>query len=126
MDGRDTSLAVQAAFTAFKTYKQTTARSRARLLRKWSDLCHENAEDLALILTLQNGKTLSEAKGEVTYGASFLEWFVTQAEMTHGDGYLTDDCFLVVFRADDHYGDAYGDANDAGGDVCAPPRTVQI
>lgn len=55
------------------------------MLRKWSDLCHENADDLALIMTLENGKTLTESKGEVVYGASFLEWFATQAEMTHGE-----------------------------------------
>lgn len=55
------------------------------MLRKWSDLCHENVDDLALIMTLENGKTLTESKGEVVYGASFLEWFATQAEMTHGE-----------------------------------------
>ncbi len=85
MDKHDTALAVDAAFEAFKTYKKTSARSRARLLRKWSDLCIENADDLALIMTLENGKPLTEAKGEVVYGASFLEWFATQAEMVHGE-----------------------------------------
>ena len=84
MDKADTAKAVDAAYEAFATFKKTTARSRARLLRKWSDLCHENVDDLALIMTLENGKTLAEAKGEVIYGASFLEWFATQAEMTHG------------------------------------------
>lgn len=85
MDRGDVDLAVDAAFEAFKTYKKTTARQRARMLRKWSDLCHENVDDLALIMTLENGKTLTESKGEVIYGASFLEWFATQAEMTHGE-----------------------------------------
>jgi len=85
MDAHDTSLAVDAAYEAFKSYKKTSARQRARMLRKWSDLCHENADDLALIMTLENGKTLTEAKGEVVYGASFLEWFATQAEMIHGE-----------------------------------------
>ena len=85
MDKHDTALAVDAAFEAFKTFKKTSARSRARLLRKWSDLCIENADDLALIMTLENGKPLTEAKGEVVYGASFLEWFATQAEMVHGE-----------------------------------------
>ncbi|KAK5110194.1 hypothetical protein LTR62_006190 [Meristemomyces frigidus] len=84
MDKHDTAKAVDAAHEAFKTWKKTTARQRARMLRKWSDLCHENVDDLALIMTLENGKTLAEAKGEVVYGASFLEWFATQAEMTHG------------------------------------------
>jgi len=85
MDRHDAALAVDAAFEAFKTFKKTSARSRARLLRKWSDLCIENADDLALIMTLENGKPLPEAKGEVVYGASFLEWFATQAEMVHGE-----------------------------------------
>ncbi|KAK5688679.1 hypothetical protein LTS10_000657 [Elasticomyces elasticus] len=85
MDKNDTAKAVDAAFEAFKTFKKTSARSRARMLRKWSDLCNDNADDLALIMTLENGKPLAEAKGEVIYGASFLEWFATQAEMTHGE-----------------------------------------
>lgn len=85
MDKNHTRDAIDAAHTAFKTYSQTSARQRARMLRKWSDLCHENADDLALIMTLENGKPLPEAKGEVIYGASFLEWFATQAEMTHGE-----------------------------------------
>ncbi|OQO13627.1 hypothetical protein B0A48_01856 [Cryoendolithus antarcticus] len=85
MNSTDVKLAVDAAHEAFKTWKKTTARSRARMLRKWSDLMLANQEDLALILTLENGKTLTEAKGEVVYGASFLEWFATQAEMTHGE-----------------------------------------
>ena len=84
-DKEDVKAAVDAAHEAFKSYKKTSARQRARMLRKWSDLCLENADDLALIVTLENGKTLAEAKGEVTYGARFLEWFATQAEMTHGE-----------------------------------------
>ncbi|KAG9784554.1 Glutarate-semialdehyde dehydrogenase [Exophiala dermatitidis] len=85
MGAEDTNKAVEAAYAAFKTYKKTTARQRARWLRKWSDLCLENADDLALILTLENGKTLAEAKGEVTYAASFLEWFAGEAERVHGE-----------------------------------------
>lgn len=87
MDAKDAQLAVEAAHAAFKRddWRKTSARQRARMLRRWSDLCHENAEDLALILTLENGKTLQESRGEVVYGASFLEWFATQAEMTHGE-----------------------------------------
>ena len=81
----DTVKAIQAAHDAFKTFKKTSARQRARWLRKWSDLCLEHADDLALILTLENGKTLVEAKGEVTYAASFLEWFAGEAERTHGE-----------------------------------------
>src|SRR5271168_116271 len=75
MGAADTALAVEAAHEAFQTFKNTTARQRARMLRKWNDLCLEHIDDLALILTLENGKTLAEAKGEVAYAASFLEWF---------------------------------------------------
>ncbi|KAK0878460.1 hypothetical protein LTR87_007728 [Friedmanniomyces endolithicus] len=79
MDKHDTALAVDAAFEAFKTFKRPLpARARA--------CCGSgNADDLALIMTLENGKPLTEAKGEVVYGASFLEWFATQAEMVHGE-----------------------------------------
>ncbi|OCT49895.1 Glutarate-semialdehyde dehydrogenase DavD [Cladophialophora carrionii] len=85
MGAEDTEKAINAAHEAFKTYKKTTPRQRARWLRKWSDLCLEQADDLALILTLENGKTLTEAKGEVTYAASFLEWFAGEAERVHGE-----------------------------------------
>ncbi|KAH7268310.1 Aldehyde/histidinol dehydrogenase [Fusarium solani] len=85
MGSADTLKAIQSAHTALQSYKQTTARQRARWLRKWSDLCLENADDLALILCLENGKTLAEAKGEVTYAASFLEWFAGEAERTYGE-----------------------------------------
>jgi len=89
MDAKDTALAVDAAYAAFKDYKMTSARSRGVMLRKWSALCHENIDDLALILTLENGKTLTEAKGEVAYGASFLDWFAVQAEIAYGDNIPT-------------------------------------
>jgi len=85
MGAADTDRAVEAAHAAFASYKKTSARQRARWLRKWSDLCLEHADDLALILTLENGKTLTEAKGEVTYAASFLEWFAGEAERVHGE-----------------------------------------
>lgn len=75
MGAADVDRAAEAAHAAFKSFKKTSARQRAKWLRKWYDLCIENADDLALILTLENGKTLAEAKGEVMYGASFLDWF---------------------------------------------------
>lgn len=81
----ETAKAVEAAHEAFKSFKKTSARERARMLRKWSDLSLENVDDLALILTLENGKTLAEAKGEVIYAASFLEWFAGEAERTYGE-----------------------------------------
>lgn len=85
MGKKETADAILAAHEAFKAFKKTSARERARMLRKWSDLCLANADDLALIMCLENGKTLAEAKGEVVYGASFLEWFAGEAERTHGE-----------------------------------------
>ena len=85
MGKAETARAVSAAHEAFKLFRKTTARYRARLLRKWNDLVLEYIEDLALILTLENGKTLAEAQGEVRYAASFLEWFAGEAERTHGE-----------------------------------------
>ncbi|KAH8689059.1 succinate-semialdehyde dehydrogenase [Talaromyces proteolyticus] len=85
MGAADTEHAVAAAFEAFKTYKKTSARQRARWLRRWNDLCHEHLDDLALIITLENGKPLSEAKAEAVYAASFLEWFAGEAERVHGE-----------------------------------------
>jgi succinate-semialdehyde dehydrogenase / glutarate-semialdehyde dehydrogenase len=85
MGREDTTKAIKAAHDAFQSYKKTTARQRARWLRRWSDLCVEHADDLALILTMENGKTLAEAKGEVVYAASFLEWYAGEAERIHGE-----------------------------------------
>ncbi|KAL3432007.1 Aldehyde/histidinol dehydrogenase [Aspergillus tetrazonus] len=68
MNGADTESAITAAHTAFQSFRKTTARQRATWLRKWHALCLENIDDLALILTLENGKTLAEAKGERVHG----------------------------------------------------------
>ena len=70
---------------AFKTWRWTTAKERSGLLRKWFDLCQKNSEDLAKILTAEQGKPLPEAKGEIGYGNSFLEWFSEEARRIEGD-----------------------------------------
>ncbi|KAH7395415.1 succinate-semialdehyde dehydrogenase [Cadophora sp. MPI-SDFR-AT-0126] len=85
MGAPDTALAIDAAHSAFPTFSKTTGRDRARLLRKWNDLNLKHIDDLALILTLENGKTLAEARGEVLYATSFLEWFAGEAERTYGE-----------------------------------------
>lgn len=85
MNAADTDNAIEAASKAFVSFRKTTARQRARWLRRWNDLILENIDDLSLILTLENGKPLPEARGEVIYGASFLEWFAAEAERTHGE-----------------------------------------
>ncbi|KAL2853662.1 Aldehyde/histidinol dehydrogenase [Aspergillus pseudodeflectus] len=79
------TIATLPEITAADTEKKTTGRQRAGWLRRWYNLCLEHIDDLALILTLENGKPLAEAKGEVTYAASFLNWFAGEAERTHGE-----------------------------------------
>ncbi len=76
---------VEAAETALKTWKLTTAKERSTLLRKWFNLIIENQEDLAVILSTEQGKPLTESRGEILYGASFIEWFAEEAKRTYGD-----------------------------------------
>ncbi|KAH7324805.1 succinate-semialdehyde dehydrogenase [Stachybotrys elegans] len=84
-DAEDTELAIQAAHAAFKSYKKTPARTRARWLRKWNDLMLENLDDLAVITTSENGKPLADSVTEVKYAASFYEWFSEEATRIYGD-----------------------------------------
>lgn len=85
MSAADTQLAIDAAHTAFKTYKRTSARQRSQWLRNWSRACLDNAADLALLLSLENGKPLVEAHGEILYATSFLDWFAGEAERVYGE-----------------------------------------
>ncbi|ORX54007.1 succinic semialdehyde dehydrogenase [Hesseltinella vesiculosa] len=84
MDGEDARVAIKAAADAFKTWSKTTGKQRHDLLKKWYDAIMANQEDLAKILTWENGKTLTEARGEIAYGASFYEWFAEEAVRTYG------------------------------------------
>lgn len=77
--------AIEAAQTAFTTVKQTTGRQRAHWIRKWYELMLENKDDLATLITWENGKTLTDAQGEVAYSASFFEWFAEEAPRICGD-----------------------------------------
>lgn len=81
----ETKDAVNAAKAAFATWSATPAKDRALLLRKWFDLINENIDELAEILTLEQGKPLIEAKGEIAYGASYIEWFAEEAKRVYGD-----------------------------------------
>ncbi|KAI1618351.1 Aldehyde/histidinol dehydrogenase [Exophiala viscosa] len=84
--GKDeTEEAINAAAAALPSFRQTTARDRGRLLRKWYDLMIENAEDLAKLVTWENGKTLQEARAEIQYAAMFFEWFSEEAPRAYGD-----------------------------------------
>jgi succinate-semialdehyde dehydrogenase/glutarate-semialdehyde dehydrogenase len=81
----ETARAIEAARTALKGWRASTAKTRAKILRKWFDLVLENAEDLAKLMTLEQGKPLIESRGEIVYGASFIEWFAEQAKRVSGD-----------------------------------------
>jgi succinate-semialdehyde dehydrogenase / glutarate-semialdehyde dehydrogenase len=81
----ETNSAIEAADRAFRTWKKATAGERAELLERWFTLMIENREDLARIMTLEQGKPLSEARGEITYGASFVKWFAEEARRVYGE-----------------------------------------
>ena len=81
----ETRRAIEAAEIAQKTWRQTTAKERAAILRKWFDLMMEAQEDLAQILTAEQGKPLAESRGEIAYGASYIEWFAEEAKRIYGD-----------------------------------------
>ena len=80
-----TAQAIAAAETAQKEWAAKTAKERANILRRWYDLMMENADDLGTILTAEQGKPLAEAKGEIGYGASFIEFFAEEAKRIYGE-----------------------------------------
>ena len=81
----ETRLAVDAAARAFPAWRNRTAKERAAVLRRWFDLIMANQEDLAQIMTAEQGKPLAETRGEVAYGASFIEWFAEEGKRAYGD-----------------------------------------
>ena len=76
---------ISLASVAQKKWKAKTAKERCNLLKKWFDLIQENSDDLAKIITSEQGKSIHEAKGEVAYAASFIEWFAEEAKRTYGE-----------------------------------------
>ncbi|MGK5044491.1 NADP-dependent succinate-semialdehyde dehydrogenase [Janthinobacterium sp. GB4P2] len=85
MGAAETRRAIEAANAAWPAWRKKTAKERAAVLRRWHDLILENADDLALIMTTEQGKPLPEAKGEVQFGASFIEWFAEEGKRIAGD-----------------------------------------
>lgn len=81
----ETALAIKAAEKAQKGWQALTAKERATLLRRWNQLILDNQDDLAKLMTWEQGKPLAEAKGEVAYGASFIDWFADEARRLYGD-----------------------------------------
>jgi succinate-semialdehyde dehydrogenase / glutarate-semialdehyde dehydrogenase len=85
MGADETRAAIEAAAAAFPAWAARTAKDRATLLRRWHDLMLANAEDLAALMTAEQGKPLAEARGEIAYAASFIEWFAEEAKRVYGD-----------------------------------------
>jgi succinate-semialdehyde dehydrogenase / glutarate-semialdehyde dehydrogenase len=81
----ETARAIAAANTAMKDWAARTGKERAQVMRKWFDLMMANQDDLGIILTAEMGKPLAEAKGEIAYGASFIEWFGEEAKRVYGE-----------------------------------------
>jgi succinate-semialdehyde dehydrogenase/glutarate-semialdehyde dehydrogenase len=85
MGAAETRRAIEAANKALPGWRSTTAKERAAILRRWFDLILANTEDLAQLMTAEQGKPLAESRGEVAYGASFIEWFAEEGKRAYGD-----------------------------------------
>ena len=85
MGADETKRAIDAANAAWPAWRNKTGKERAAILRRWHDLMMENQDDLAALMTLEQGKPLTESKGEIAYAASFLEWFGEEAKRVEGD-----------------------------------------
>jgi succinate-semialdehyde dehydrogenase/glutarate-semialdehyde dehydrogenase len=83
MGAHETRLAIEAA--ALPEWRARTAKERAQILRKWFDLMMANQEDLAVLMTIEQGKPLAESRGEIAYAASFIEWFAEEGKRVYGD-----------------------------------------
>ena len=85
MGAAETRRAIEAANSAWPAWRKKNVKERALILRKWNDLILANADDLALIMTAEQGKPLAESKGEIAYAASFIEWFAEEGKRVAGD-----------------------------------------
>ncbi|MEG7362287.1 NADP-dependent succinate-semialdehyde dehydrogenase [Pseudomonas citronellolis] len=99
MGAAETRRAIEAADRALPAWRALTAKERANKLRRWFELMIENQDDLARLMTLEQGKPLTEARGEIAYAASFLEWFGEEAKRVYGDmipGHQPDKRLMVI------------------------------
>jgi succinate-semialdehyde dehydrogenase/glutarate-semialdehyde dehydrogenase len=99
MGAAETRRAIEASARAFPAWAAKTAKERAVILRRWFDLMMANQEDLAVIMTAEQGKPLAEAKGEIAYAASFIEWFAEEGKRLYGDvipGHQPDKRLVVI------------------------------
>ena len=98
----ETRRAIAAAEAALPAWRARTAKERAAVLRRWFELIMAHQEDLAVLMTAEQGKPLAEARGEVAYGASFIEWFAEEGKRVYGDvipGHAADKRIVVVKQA---------------------------
>ncbi len=100
MGAAETRRAIEAANKAWPAWRAKTAKERADILRRWFNLMHEHADDLARIMTLEQGKPLPEARGEISYAASYLEWYAEEGKRAYGDTIPTNapDRRIVVLK----------------------------
>ena len=99
MGADETREAINAANRALPAWRALTAKERANILRRWFNLMIEHQDDLARLMTLEQGKPLAEAKGEITYAASFIEWFAEEGKRIYGDtipGHQADKRLIVI------------------------------
>ncbi len=95
----ETRRAIDAAAASMPAWRALTAKERAAILRRWHDLMIEHTEELALLMTLEQGKPLTESRGEIAYAASFIEWFAEEAKRVYGDvipGHQPDKRIIVL------------------------------
>jgi succinate-semialdehyde dehydrogenase/glutarate-semialdehyde dehydrogenase len=99
MGGAETRRAIEAAHSALPSWSKKTAAERAKIMRRWFDLMLANVDDLAVIMTAEQGKPLAESKGEIAYAASFIEWFAEEGKRIYGDiipGHQADKRIMVL------------------------------
>ena len=99
MGADETHEAIDAANRALPAWRALTAKERATILRRWFDLIMANQDDLARLMTLEQGKPLAEARGEISYAASFIEWFAEEGKRVYGDtipGHQADKRLIVI------------------------------
>src|SRR4030095_3011826 len=99
MVAAETRRAIEAANAAWPAWRAKTAKERAAILRKWHDLMMANQEDLAILMTTEQGKPLTESRGEIEYAASFIEWFAEEGKRIYGDtipGHQADKRIVVI------------------------------
>src|SRR6266513_2635962 len=112
MGAAETRRAIQAAERAWPAWRARTAKERAVILRKWFDLMMASQDDLAQLLTAEQGKPLAEARGEIAYGASFIEWFAEDGKRAG----IPKGVFNVIT----------GNSRAIGGELCANPAVRKL